>query len=145
MASKISITGYNMGTANIGRNTEETNTDAKENSKGKPVAVATPAKDVVDEHRDSLTMDKDDKREALEEQKLPSEEFIRKESNPTLPKTTIIVGKIYALHQILTSPSPPAPKKRPLEVRKPADSGDRLGVALLLLCWRNGMLHNALS
>jgi hypothetical protein len=56
-------------------------------------------------------MDKDDKREAMEEQKLPSEDLTRKESNPTLPKTTIIVGKIYTIHQILSSPNPPAPKK----------------------------------
>jgi hypothetical protein len=31
-------------------------------------------------------MNKDDRREALEEQELPSEELTRKESNTTLPK-----------------------------------------------------------
>jgi hypothetical protein len=40
-----------MGIANTGRNTEETNTDAKENNKSKHVTVATPAKDVDDEHQ----------------------------------------------------------------------------------------------
>jgi hypothetical protein len=35
-------------------------------------------------------MNKDDRREALEERELPSEELTRKESNPTLPKTTAI-------------------------------------------------------
>jgi hypothetical protein len=52
-------------------------------------------------------MDRYDSREALEEQKLSSEELIRKESNPTLPKNTIIVGNKYTL----SSPSPPAQKK----------------------------------
>jgi hypothetical protein len=50
MASKISITGYSMGTADTERNTEETNTDTNESSKGKPVTVEPPTKDVVDEH-----------------------------------------------------------------------------------------------
>jgi hypothetical protein len=108
MASEISITEYSMGTADTERDIEGTNTDANENSKGKPVTVKTPAKDVVDkhhahtrQHRDSLTMDRDDSREALEEQKLPSEEL----TNPTLPKTTIIVGNKYALYRILSSPA----------------------------------------
>jgi hypothetical protein len=89
MASEISITGYSMATANTERNIEKTNTDANENSKGKPVTAETPAKDVVDkhhahtrQHRDSLTMDRDDSREALEEQKLSSEEL----TNPTYLK-----------------------------------------------------------
>jgi hypothetical protein len=50
MASKISITGYSMGTTDTERNTEETNTDANENSKGKPITVETPAKVIIDEH-----------------------------------------------------------------------------------------------
>jgi hypothetical protein len=107
MASETSITEYSMGTADTERNIEGTNTDTNENSKGKPVTVKTPTKDVVDkhhahtrQHRDSLTMDRDDSREALEEQKLPSEKLTRKEFNPTLPKTTIIIGNKYSLHRI---------------------------------------------
>ena len=73
MAYETSIDDEGMGIAD----TEESNTNAKENFDGIPVSgVESPAKDAVAEHhaptshhRDSLTMEGDESREAEEEPK----------------------------------------------------------------------------
>jgi hypothetical protein len=76
-------------------------------------------------------MDRDDSREALEEQKLPSEELTEKEFNPTLPKTTIIVGNKYTLHRILSSPAQRRQKKATEgEEADGSDGGSRVRLRL---------------
>ena len=72
MAYETSIDDEGMGITD----TEESNTNAKEYIDGIPVTVESPAKDAVAEHhaptshhRDSLTMEGDESKEAEEEPK----------------------------------------------------------------------------
>jgi hypothetical protein len=67
-----------MGIAGTEKNTEESNTNAKENFDGIPVNVECPAKDAVAEHRAptshhrySHTIEEDGSREAVEDKLQP--------------------------------------------------------------------------
>ncbi|CAD6251266.1 unnamed protein product [Miscanthus lutarioriparius] len=78
MAYETSTVDEGMGIADTEKNTEGSNTNAKENFDGIPVSVESPAKDAVAEHhtptshhRYSHTIEGDGSREAVEDKLQP--------------------------------------------------------------------------
>jgi hypothetical protein len=100
MACETIVVNEGMGIADTEKNTEESNTNTKENIDGIPITVESPAEDAISGHYTPTS---------TTETRLPwkktKAEKLWKKSNPKLPKITLKGEDIYTIHRIHSSPA----------------------------------------